>query len=102
MLQFFTPRKGLIGTAAFVGSVYLVLVVASLFCATAHAGHHGHDSSHTPLCAWACQANSSVGLVSLETPALPILLAIYLLAALPTLPLSAPRIRLSSRGPPVR
>jgi len=93
-------RTVLTGISAFVMSIYVVLVVASLICATSHAGHHGHDSGHSPLCAWACQANNSVGVVALPIPALPIFLAIALLSLLYNQSFSAHRIRLASRGPP--
>lgn len=102
MNQFDTTRKAFAVSAGIVVSIYLSLAVVAFFCATTHANHHGHENSHSPLCAWACQANNSVGLVALETPTLPILLAIYFLSFLYSSPLPALRIPIYSRGPPVR
>ncbi|MGQ0812515.1 MAG: hypothetical protein ACT4OO_15005 [Nitrospiraceae bacterium] len=50
--------------------VYLALVGLAASCLFMHAApsgehdHHAQHSAHSPLCAWACQATSSVALIS--------------------------------------
>ena len=97
-----TTRKVFTFSAGIVVSIYLSLAVVAFFCATTHTHHHGHEKAHSPLCAWACQANSSVGLLTLETPAIPLLLALYFLSFLYKSTVSTPRICIYSRGPPIR
>lgn len=50
--------------------VYLAIGIGAATCLFSHeassqsAHHHTSESTHSPLCAWACQANQSVGLTS--------------------------------------
>ena len=50
--------------------VYLAIGIGAATCLFSHgassqsAHHHTGESTHSPLCAWACQANQSVGLTS--------------------------------------
>lgn len=56
--------------AGLTAGVYLSLVVLAAGCLFMHAApsggheHHAHDSSHSPLCAWSCQALSGGGLIA--------------------------------------
>jgi hypothetical protein len=56
--------------ASTTAGAYLVLVCVAAACLLVHAAlsgghdHHTQHSTHSPLCAWACQATSSVGVVS--------------------------------------
>jgi len=63
--------KPFIGAAACITTVvYLTLVAVAAGCLFMHAapteGHapHTHDSTHSPLCAWSCQATSGAALTS--------------------------------------
>lgn len=63
--------KQIVGTVAgLTAVVYLSLVVLAAGCLFMHAApsagheHHGQDASHSPLCAWSCQALSGGGLIA--------------------------------------
>ena len=65
------PARQIFGTVASVTAVvYLALVVLSAGCLFMHAApsggheHHAQDSTHSPLCAWSCQAVSGGALIS--------------------------------------
>ncbi len=52
--------------------VYLAIGLVAGTCLFSHeaasqsAHHHTSEPTHSPFCAWACQANQSVGLVSMS------------------------------------
>lgn len=54
--------------------VYLALVMAAAGCLFLHAApsgghdHHGADFTHSPLCAWSCQAISGGAIASSPPP----------------------------------
>lgn len=63
--------RPIFGTVAGLTAVaYLALVVLAAGCLFMHAApsggheHHAQDSSHSPLCAWSCQALSGGGLIA--------------------------------------
>lgn len=63
--------RRLIGSVAgFTALAYFTLVVLAAGCLFMHAApagghdHHSSDSSHSPLCAWICQAVSDDTLIS--------------------------------------
>jgi hypothetical protein len=93
-------------------AVYAVLSVASVSCLpdagspTGQARHHQHSHhnqnglTHSPLCAWACQANLSVSLAPSGVGG-PIFLLLVGFLSLPALSLPAADLRLGrSRSPP--
>lgn len=49
-----------VGLVCLVATCSLVLPVS----AGGHAPHHSHETAHSPLCAWACQATPETGLVA--------------------------------------
>lgn len=60
-----------IGTVACITAVvYLALVAVAAGCLFMHAApteghdHHTHDSTHSSLCGWSCQAMSGTALIS--------------------------------------
>ena len=93
--------------AGAVAGIYLALFIAASTClffhnTTHHAGSdHSYPSTHSPLCAWACQAASEDGLVASAPEEMSSLIsiapAVPLGAALPD-SLSPSR---HSRAPPV-
>lgn len=99
--------KLLIATVAGVTAlVYLALVCLSATCLFAHAApleghdHHAQHSTHSPLCAWACQATSDAGLAmdSPESSGWPVVLqAMALPKQFPPSPFSS---LFHSRAPP--
>lgn len=62
--------KGLWMVAGLTVAAYLALVVLASGCLFMHAApagghdHHAKDSTHSPLCAWSCQALSGGGLIA--------------------------------------
>ncbi|MGA6827901.1 hypothetical protein ACO9S2_09840 [Nitrospira sp. NS4] len=60
--------RHLIGAVACITAVvYLTLAAVAAGCLFMHAEgheHHAHDATHSPLCAWSCQATSSTALIS--------------------------------------
>ena len=99
-------RQAFGAVAALTAVVYLALVVLASGCLFMHAvpsgghEHHTQDSSHSPLCAWSCQALSGGGLVS----ALPVVTAWSVertsLSDLPAPSSSVTLDRLRARAPP--
>ncbi len=90
--------------------IYFGLVCLAATCslalpATAHAGghehHHTHETTHSPLCAWACQATPETGLVA-SAPADVFELAVPAPVVSPVEPVSVSSVSLlRSRAPPM-
>lgn len=89
--------------------IYFALVCLVALCTPAMptaAGsgehtHHDHDATHSPLCAWACQATSS-GTLPTAAPEEASVLVVPADVDLPHDPFSAPSSALiHSRAPPV-
>ena len=95
-----TSTQALTAIAALVVSGYMVLVIATFFCAMPYTDQHSQDSHHVPLCAWACQAHHTISFVAFEPPALPMFLTIALLVFFSCFPHSTFRMHCASRGPP--
>ena len=95
-----TTRTTMIAGATVLVGFYLIVAFVALFCVAAHAGNHGHVAHHSPMCSWACQANSSVGIITLMNPLLPLLLFISLLDFSHKEYPTQKRTQLSSRSPP--
>ena len=93
-------RTAIISGTTLVVGLYLTLAFVAMFCVTAHAGHHGHMTHSSPLCSWACQANNSSSLITLMTPAVPLLLFLSLLVFTPVVVPTPKRARVSTRAPP--
>lgn len=93
--------------------IYFGLVCLAATCSLAlpvssqaggHEQHHGHDShetAHSSLCAWACQATPEAGLVA-SAPADVFELVVLVPVASPVQPVSVSSVLLlRSRAPPV-
>ena len=78
-------RKGFVPFALAIAALYLTLSVIAVTCLFAHesrsgsAHHHAGGAMHSPLCAWACDANPTV---DLPTPT-PQTQPLHLLSMLP-------------------
>ncbi len=90
--------------------VYFGLVCLAATCSlalpvSAHAGgheqHHSHETAHSSLCAWACQATPESGLVA-SAPADGFELVVLAPVVSPVQPVSVSSVSLlRSRAPPV-
>mgnify|MGYP001579321747 CR=1 len=93
--------------------VYFALVCLAATCSLAlpvsvdaggHQQHHSHDShetAHSSLCAWACQATPESGLVA-SAPTDVFELVVFVPVASPVQPVSVSSVSsLHSRAPPV-
>lgn len=90
--------------------IYLGLVCLASTCSLAlpvsvHAGghesHHSHESTHSSLCAWACQATSESGLVA-SAPTDVSGLVVHAPVVFPVQPVSVFSVSsLRSRAPPL-
>lgn len=99
-------RAGILMTGLLV-AVYLAMAVFSAVCAIEHdpaspAGHHPpHGSSaHTSFCAWACQANQTIDLLSSVPQGQPLSLIAVLFSMESPAPLLLSQHAASSRAPP--
>lgn len=91
--------------------IYFGLVCLAATCSlvlpvAAHAGghvqHHSHETMHSSLCAWACQATPESGLVA-SVPAGVFELVVLAPVVFPVQPVSVSSVSLlRSRAPPVR
>jgi hypothetical protein len=88
--------------------VYVALAGLSTGCLLVHAGssaghsHHEQGSSHSPLCAWSCQATSHAALIS-EPPTLATRIVFSAAPAWVAASPSAQRVEwLHARAPPLR
>ncbi len=112
--QRLSPVPGVAGVLALaLIAVYAVLSAAAVSCLSdvgppigqAHHHQHSHDNqnslAHSPLCAWACQANPSVSLAPSGIGG-PIFLLLVGFLSLPALSPPAADLRVGrSRSPPV-
>jgi hypothetical protein len=90
--------------------VYFGLVCLAATCSLAlpvsvHAGgheqHHSHETAHSSLCAWACQATPESGLVA-SAPVDGFELVVLALVVSPVQPVSVSSVSLlRSRAPPM-
>jgi hypothetical protein len=90
--------------------VYFGLVCLAATCSlalpvSAHAGgheqHHSHETAHSALCAWACQATPEAGLVA-SVPADVVELVVFAPLVSPVQPVSISSVSLlRSRAPPM-
>lgn len=90
--------------------VYFGLVCLAATCspvlpvsahADGHEQHHSHETTHSSLCAWACQATPEAGLVA-TVPADVVELVVFAPVVSPVQPVSIPSVSLlRSRAPPM-
>lgn len=90
--------------------IYFGLVCLAATCSLAlpvaahaggHAQHHSHDTTHSSLCAWACQATPETGLAA-SAPADVVEVMVLAPVASPVQPVSLSSVSLlRSRAPPV-
>lgn len=90
--------------------VYFGLVCLAATCSlalpvSAHAGgheqHHNHETAHSSLCAWACQATPEAGLIA-SAPAVLFERVVLVAVGSPIQPVSVTAVPfLRSRAPPV-
>lgn len=89
----------------YVGLVCLAATCSLALPVSAHDGghdqHHGHETSHSSLCAWACQATPETGLVA-SAPADVVESMVSAPVVSPVQPVSLSSVSLlRSRAPPV-
>lgn len=90
--------------------IYFGLVCLAATCSLAlpvsadaggHERHHSHETAHSSLCAWACQATPESGLVA-SAPTDVFELVVFVPVASPVQPVSVSSVSsLHSRAPPV-
>jgi hypothetical protein len=102
------PARQILGSVAgLTAVVYLALVVLAAGCLFMHATpsggheHHSADPSHSPLCAWSCQAVSSLAV--LTHPPMTLTAAVARMEAVPdSLTIShSVTTHIKSRAPPI-
>ena len=97
-----TIQQGLKATAATLIGCYLILAFLAVKCSFTHSTHQHESTSHSTLCAWVCQANPGVSLVSSSPLNAPLTLLMVHLAFLTGVLLSQPTPFTHSRAPPRR
>jgi hypothetical protein len=89
----------------YVGLVCLAATCSLALPVSAHAGgheqHHSHETAHSSLCAWACQATPESGLVA-SAPTDVFELVVFVPVVSPAQPVSISSVSLlRSRAPPM-
>lgn len=99
-------RKLVLPLALTTATAYLILSVSAAACLFAHQSqartthHHNGGVTHSSLCAWACQVNSTVDLPTTSPQAQPLQFVAFLLSVGTVVPSFISQQSAKSRAPP--